>query len=175
MCGPVAIAAASFVVGAAQSVVGFMGQQAAYEQQEALYESNRRNALMAFQEKQKSSNIRIIQEREAAATQSFDASLEARRARASNVVAAGESGIAGPTVTSLLGNIYGEEGRFLTRTNKNLDWTVQQLELEKKGQSYEALDRINSVPRGTKPSFLEAGLRIAASGISSFGRAASAR
>ncbi|WP_204328432.1 virion core protein, T7 gp14 family, partial [Stenotrophomonas maltophilia] len=70
--------------------------------------------------------------------------LQARSARATNAVAAGEAGIAGFTVDSLMQDIIAQEGRFNERTDTNLDWTVDQLQESKKGAQAQMRDRINS-------------------------------
>jgi len=168
MCNPIALAVASFAVSAASTVAEYQAQSAAAEEQNRLYEANRRNAIRAFEDKQLAMNQRIAQEQEAAATEKFDTALEARAARATNEVAAGESGIAGNTVEGLARDFASREQRFKDRIDQQTDWTVTQLAAEKRGQSFEALDRINSVRRATKPNFAAAGLKIAAAGIDSF-------
>jgi hypothetical protein len=49
-----------------------------------------------------------------------------------------------------------------------MDWTMQRLEAEKRGMSFEAVDRINQVRRAQKPSFLGTGLKIASAGLDSY-------
>jgi hypothetical protein len=120
---------------------------------------------MAFEEKNKSTNIRIAQEMQAAAEERFDTSLEAKAVRSSNMAAADNMGIYGNTVDSLLMDIMSAEDRAIGRIDTNQDWGVAQLETVKRGQSFEASDRINSVPRGQKPSFAALGLGIASAGL----------
>jgi len=168
MCNPIVLAVASFAVGAAQAVAQHQMASAQAKQQNQLYEANRRNAIMAFENKQSQTNTRIAQEQEAAEAEKFDTALEARAARATNRVAAGESGISGLSVEGLARDFYGKEARYTDRIDQNTDWTVAQLGMEKKGQSYEALDRVNSVQRAIKPSFAATGLKIAAAGIDAF-------
>lgn len=159
------IAVLGLAISAAQGVMQYQAQQAQYEQQERIYEQNRLNALAAFRDQQQATNIRQIQEQETAAQERMDTALEARAARATAMTAAGESGVTGFSVEHLMRDYYAREQRFNDRVDTNLDWTMQQLQLEKKQQGYRALDRINSVPRGTPPSFGDAALRIAAGGL----------
>lgn len=166
MCEPISIITAA--VSAASSVVGFMGQQEAAAEQNRAHAENRRNALMAFENNNLQSNLRIAQEQEAASQERFKTSQEARAARARTQVAAGEMGVSGNTVDILLQDIVDAEDRSIGNTNKNLDWSVAQLEAGKKGQSYQALDRINSMQRGKKPSFAALGLSIANAGLNSY-------
>jgi len=166
VCEPVTIM--SVALSAASSVVGFMGQQEAAREQDRAYEANRRNALMAFENNNLQTNLRIAQEQEAAAQERQKTSLEARAARARTQVAAGEMGVQGNTVDLLLQDIVDAEDRSIGNTDKNLDWSVAQHEASKKGQSYQALDRINSVQRGQKPSFAALGLSIANAGLQGY-------
>jgi len=166
MCDLIGIA--SLAISAASGVMNFMGQQAAYEQQRAMYEQNRQNALAAHRDTQVSMNARQIQEQETAATQKFDTSQEARAARATARVAAGESGVSGFSVEHLMRDMYSRESRFNERVDNNLDWTMVQLQQEKKASGYKAVDRINSVSPGTPPSFADAALRIASGGLNAF-------
>jgi hypothetical protein len=165
MCDPVSLAIGQLVVGIGSSFMQFQAQQQAFEQQEALYAANQRNALMAFEEKNKSTNMRIAQEMQAASEQRFDASLEAKAARSTNMAAADSMGIYGNSVDALLMDIMSAEDRTIGRINTNQDWNVGQLETVKRGQSFEAVDRINSVQRGQKPNFLALGLGIANAGL----------
>lgn len=155
-----------FALSAASGVAEMAAQQQAADNQNALYEQNKMNATMAFQNKQVDMNNRISQEREAAAGQNFDNHLAAQKALATNAVAAGESGVAGNTIDALMGDIMGQASRQEDRINTNKDWTVAQLQNQKKGQSYEALDRINSVKRADPPNFAGSMLKIVGGGLS---------
>jgi hypothetical protein len=174
MCEPTTMALASFAIGATQAVVGYSAQKKAsdeaYTEQTRVYNENQRNALLAFGDQQAASNQRIAQEQDAAAADSMDVSLEARANRARNMVAAGEAGVSGPTVDSLMRDIYGKEGRSLSRIDTNLDWSTQQLEAEKTGQTHQTVSRINSVARAKKndPSLLATGLQIGTAGVNAY-------
>jgi hypothetical protein len=158
----------SLAVSTASSVVGFAAESQAADDQNRIYEQNRLNALQAFEDKQRSMNLQISQERESAALEKFDTALEGRAARATNTVAAGESGVSGITIDALARDFTSREQRFNDRVDKQTDWTVSALEADKRGQSYEALNRINSEPRARKPSFVGAGLRIASAGVDAY-------
>lgn len=142
-----------------------MAQQQAADQQNQLHEANRRNAMIAHQNTQSAINTRQVQEQDAAANEKFEASLDKRRAVATNIVAAGESGIHGLSVDGLIRDIYGRHGRYEANVNQNLDWTMSQLQSEKKASGTQMVDRINSVPRANRPNFLATGLQILGSGI----------
>jgi hypothetical protein len=152
-------------VGGMQAVAGYQQQKRQADQQNALYRANATNALAAFQQKQVDTDRRIQQERMQAAENNFNSELAARKAEATNVVAAGESGAVGQSTDALMHDIQGQESRQVDNTNTNLDWTVQQLQGQKQGFAYEALDRINSVKKADTPSFAGAMLQIAGAGV----------
>lgn len=165
MCNPMMLAVGSLAIGAGQAVVQYQAQNAAYQQQEQMYQANRQNALRAFTEKQKQTNLRMAQEDQAASEDRFDISLEHKAAMASNEASASAMNIYGNTVDTLMRDIISSEDRAIGRVNTNQDWTRQQLETRKRGQSFEALDRINSVPRGQKPNPLSLALNIGSSAL----------
>jgi hypothetical protein len=152
-------------IGTAQSVAQHAAESQAADDTNRQYEQNRLNTLAVFEQKQRDMNLQIQQEREATAMEKFDTALESRAARATNDVAAGESGVSGVSIDALARDFAAKEARFNTRMDTQQDWTMSRLEAEKRGQSYEALDRINQAPRAKKPSFIGAGLKIAASGV----------
>jgi hypothetical protein len=155
MCDPLSLA--SFAIGTASSIAGQIQQQGLYEQNEA-------NAMAAFRNNQVATNRRAAQEMDAAAAEKFDTSLDARKAVATQKVAAGESGVSGLSIEGLLRDFAGTKARHHDRVDQNLDWTLGQLEAEKRGQAFQTVDRINSVQR---PSFAGLGLKIAGAGFDS--------
>lgn len=165
MCEPMSMI--GMVLSAASGMAEMAAQQQAADNQNALYEQNKMNAIAAFQNKQVQMNNRISQEQEAAAQENFDTHLQAQKALATNAVAAGESGAEGNSTDALMHDIMGQETRQKDRVNTNLDWTVAQLQEQKKGQSYEALDRINSVRRADPVNFAGGMLKIVSGGLGS--------
>lgn len=158
------------MIGMALSLAGGMAemgaQQEAADNQNRLHEQNRLNALAAFNEKQNSLNMRISQEREAAGEQKMDNALQANAARATNEVAAGENMVSGHSIDALQRDIFSKEQRFNDRVNTNTDWTIQQIQSQKKGTSYEAVDRINSVRKADNPNFAGLLIKSVAGGLS---------
>ncbi len=166
MCDP--LSGAMFAISALSTAVGYVGQQEAADAQDEAYEQNRQNALNAFADKQRDLNTRAIQEQEAAANKKFENNLDRRAAQATAMVAAGESGVSGLSVDALFNDLGSRTARANANIDSNTDYTLQQLESEKRGQTYQTVDRINSVKRGQQPSLIDAGLRIAAAGVSSY-------
>ncbi|KLK93672.1 hypothetical protein AA309_07400 [Microvirga vignae] len=158
----------SLAIGAASSVAEFAQQSTEADDANRRYEANRLAALQSFEDKQRSMNEQIIQERESAAQERFDVALESRAAQATNDVAAGESGVSGLSIDALARDFAAKEARFSSRMDTQQDWTMTRLEAEKRDQSYEALDRINQAPRAKKSSFLGTGLKIGASAVNAY-------
>lgn len=146
---------ASFGIGAVQSVMQ-------YSAQSSMYKQNAENAKKAFITQNKQENIRLIQEQEATSKQQFDNALKAREARATANVAASEAGVTGNSVDALMYDFYGREDRAAADMQSNLDWTVAQGQMDKEGFQAQYNDRIASVQ---PPSFADAMLRIASSGL----------
>lgn len=150
--------AAQFGVQALSAVSAFQGQKATYN-------SNRRNAVEALNDTNNSFTERQGQESDAASANKFDYALEARSARATAEVAAGEAGVSGLSVEALLNDLSGRQGRFNDRTDQNRDMALDQIQAQKRGASRTARDRINSV---AKPSLFDTGLRIAGAGLDAY-------
>jgi hypothetical protein len=155
-------------IGAASSIAEFASQRQAADDQNKMAEQNRINALAAFENTQRSMNERIMQERESADLDKFDTALETRSVQATSNVAAGESGISGMSVDALSRDIVGRQARFNERVDQQTGWNVSHLEGQKREQSARTLDRISQTPRAKAPSFIGAGLRIAASAVNAY-------
>jgi hypothetical protein len=162
------MALASFALTAGSAVTSYMGASETAQTTNLANRITRQNAIADFGRQEAALGKRQAQEADAASAKKFDVSLDAQKARATNAVAAGESGIAGPTVDSLMRDIYAQEGRYNTRVDTNLDWTNDQIQEQKKGASYAMKDRINSLRDVQRPSFLETGLRIGAAGVDAY-------
>lgn len=67
-------------------------------------------------------------------------------------VAAGEAGITGKSVHLGLRDISGAAARDRSTIDRNLDWTLSQLQRRKQSARTSTINRINSVPKGQEPS-----------------------
>lgn len=168
MCEPISMALASFAMTAGSAVTSFMGASENAKTQNLANKITRQNAIADFGRQDAALGQRQIQEQDAAGARKADVSLKAESARATNAVAAGESGIAGPTVDSLMRDIYAQEGRYDSRTDTNLDWTMDQIQDQKTSASYAMKDRVNSLRDVQKPSFAEVGLKVAGAGLDAY-------
>lgn len=165
MCEPTTIAAMTFALSAASTAASYVGQMQAAQATERANTENRNNALKAMELNWEQLDARTIQEREAAATEKANAARQVRGAKATAQVSAAESGTGGLSVDALLGDIQANYDRYASGVDTNVDYSLAQLQMEKRGARASGIDRINSAPRGQKPSLLGAGLQIGAAGL----------
>lgn len=166
MCDPLSMI--GFGIAAASQVVNQQAQVAAAEQQNQLYRDNAARANQNARDQMFQTQQRMLQEQEAAAAEKIDNSREARAAKATASAAAGEAGVTGLSVDALLREFDGRAAEANDRIDQNTEWSMTQLNNEMKGVRANAEDRINSVQRAAKPSFWDAGLRIAGAGLDGF-------
>jgi hypothetical protein len=157
-----------FAIGAAQQVVSYQGQVQAANEQNRMYAENAARANQSARDQMFQTQQRMLQEQASAANEKIDVQREARAAKATAMTAAGESGVSGLSVDALLAEFDGRQAEYEDRIDQNTEWTMTQLNNEMKGIRSNAEDRINSVQRAAKPSFFDAGLRIAGVGLDSY-------
>jgi outer membrane PBP1 activator LpoA protein len=169
MCvDPITMAVASFAMSAASQVVGFQAQGQQYEAQQQHYENNRAAANKAAVETYASTQNRILQEQAAASDEAQKLNIESAKGRATAHVAAGEAGVAGLSVDALIGDFYGQQGRYERTLDNNLQMQSDYLRGEMDATTAQAEGRINSVDQGTPPSFADAALRIVGGGLDAY-------
>jgi hypothetical protein len=152
------------------TIVGGIAQFCQARQQakidEARYQQNRINAAQARDLKIQGLNKRAIQESEAAAGQRLDLAIRALETEGAQVVAAGEAGVSGNSVDLQKKMTTARRLRGTDVINSNVNQILDAIDDQKVGYNTEALNRINSMPRGQEPSFLKAVVSTAASAYS---------
>lgn len=156
MCEPMTIAATMMGV---QTVTSMMGQQTQYaaqkqqaEAQNRMYEQNRTNAYKALGHQYGDIGTRQDQEKVAVAEQKEQRAREARAQMARARVASGEAGISGNSVRIGMRDISGAASRDFSTMDRNLSWTLAQLQTQKRSARTSTINQINSVQKGQKPS-----------------------
>lgn len=144
-----------------KSVIGFMEANNAYKRQEAAARQNLIRAAQARDFKVQSLNRRAIQEAEAAAGKKFELELAALHEAESRKAV--DSGLEGQTEQLKLGDVAARELRAKDVITSNLDAILAQLDDERIGLNTEMQARIDSFPRGQKPSLLAAAVGAASS------------
>ncbi|MFB2563650.1 hypothetical protein [Rhizobium sp. IMFF44] len=166
MCDPLTMI--GFAIGAAGQVMSYQAERAAANQQNQLYRDNAARANQNARDQMFQTQQRMLQEEEKASDEKADTLRQARAAKATATVAAGEAGVSGLSVAALLAEFDGRAAAANDRTDQNTEWTLTQLNNEMKGIRANAEDRINSVQRAATPSFFNTGLKIAGGGLDSY-------
>lgn len=165
MLGAGALAGLQLAIGAASTVVGFMGQQQQYKAQMQMYKENVKNANQMARDQYAHTQNRWRQERAAATLEKQNANIDAMEGRATAAAAAGEGGVQGLSVNQFLASYYTKQGRFNDAIDQNYQMSRDYLWGTMDQTRNQAQSQINSMPRPTKPSFLDAAIRIAGQGL----------
>lgn len=165
MCEPMTIAASMMAV---QTGTSMMQQQMQYdaagkqaEAQTEMFRQNRENAYKALGQQYGDINTRQSQEQQRAAEDKEQRTREARAQMARARVAAGEAGITGNSVRAGLNDISGAAARDRSTIDRNLNWTLSELQRNKTSARTSAINKINSVQPGQKPSSAARNLGLA--------------
>jgi hypothetical protein len=165
MLGAGALAGLQLAIGVASTAVGFMGQQQQYQAQMDMYKQNIKNANQMARDQYAHTQNRWLQERSAASMEKQNANVEAMEARATATVAGAEGGVQGNSLTQLLGSYYAKQGRFNDAVDQNYQMSRDYLWASMDQTKNQAQSQINSMPRPTRPSFLDAAIRVAGQGL----------
>lgn len=165
MCDPFTLAAASLAITTAGTVAGVGAQVArasAQSKAQARQVDEINSATIANYDQLQA---RSVQEVEAASVQAQQNQIEAAKAKATALTAAGESGVSGLSVDALLRDLYGQEARFNSGVAVNLENTAESIETSAENVRREGKSQVNSLPAIDRPNYLGAGLRIAEAGL----------
>lgn len=165
MCLP---AAALAVIPAITSAVGAIAQ---FSQQSAAAKANQKAVVASTTAGYEQSNLQREQQRVQASQQEFNTTIDATKARGAVAASAGEAGVSGISVDSLLADAYGRQGRFNEAIDTNYANTSQQIQLQEKGLQAQGENRMLAVPA---PSFADLAIKLGssvASGYSAYDKA----
>jgi hypothetical protein len=188
MCGTEAVLAgvaiASVAISAAGTGVSLYAQseqseaEAAYQKRLAEarnqeIEETYRLAVASAENQNKPLQARAVQEGEAATEEKMRNAREAAKAVATARVAAGEGGVSGTSVNTLLNDFLSQEARYRHSVNVNLDYTRDSIEYEQEANDIVTKGRVASVkpfkPSPVQqPNYVGAALRIAGSGLDAY-------
>lgn len=149
-----------------KGVAAFGQAQANYNRTEADYFRNRQAAVQARDISVQGLNRRAIQEAEAAGQSKVDLAIRALEVQGAKAAAQAETGLTGASFQKSRDLTKARELRGKTTINQQLTNTINQIELEKAGVNSQALNRINSMPRGEKPNIAAFALSTASSVVS---------
>jgi len=162
-----ALAGASLAVGTASAIAKHAAAGEDASAARAYHAQQQQLALNARDDQWNAIGSRQQQEYEQAANALFDNLIRATRARATAEVQAGEAGVSGNSVEAVARNFYREQGRIDSATEKNLDWSLNQLQDEKRAAEAARISRSSFAPV-RQPSLLGLGLDIAGAGVNAY-------
>ena len=165
MCNPALAAVAVSAIGAAYS--GYAQSQQADNQKKA--------AEQQLQLQQNAIDTQNHQLAAKAATAMSDRAKQARREQAALRVSSGESGVAGLSVSSLLNNVYTQQGLDNARTKRNLDNQYKKNSLDLQGFQLNAQNRIIQANAQKRDALISSGLQIASTGVGYYSASSAAK
>jgi hypothetical protein len=172
---PAVLLASTLAISAASAGASFISaQQQAAAQAEAQAEHQERtaeNARVAFLNSAATENARIEEERAATSQDIFETGIQAKKARATAVTAAGEAGVSGISVDALLREFSATESRHNEAVRQNLAFSEAQsarnIEAARTGAK-SAINRARPQPV-SRPNFFGAALRFGGEALGAFG------
>jgi len=156
---------ASAGLGGASAVAGYMGERQQAAATDAAFKQNQINSLNAYSGDIEASNLDAMAGQENAANKRFNITKGGLAARSTASVGAGERGIGGLSRAALLADIGMQEGGEIANVNRNAELDQSRYRLSTEGARSGAQSRINSAPRGQKPSLLALGASLGSAAL----------
>lgn len=168
MCEPATIAYVTLALTAASSVASYQQQSANAKVQTHQHEQNQRNANAALRDSFIALQNRQQQEAKSAAEQIQERRQESARQMSSAYAAAGEAGVSGFSVQSVLRDIGALASREVSNIEQNRDWNIDQLNSEMAGARNQTMGQMNATTAGIKPSGWATALQIGAGAVNAY-------
>lgn len=171
MCEPISI---SIAMAAATAYTQQRQQEAAHEAQKQAHKANKLAANQSAMNEHRSLNERETQEAMKTAQEKNQSKLEATRALGQARTSAGEAGVGGQAVNSLLSDIHRQNANRTLAINQNYDSSMRQLSTDRHAMEINRQSRINSVakPRyNSALAFTNSALAGGSAGLSTYGAA----
>ena len=156
MCEPTAM----LVLSVASTVAGVYGQQQQAKAQKAYNDQQAKNTMEAYRANLAQTNLMQSQEHAAATQKVNENNRAAEAAQAKALVSAGESGISGLSVDTLLADLSGEQARYNESVNQNYQNASMAIDNQRTNAQVNAASQINSLKTPQSPDYLGASLRI---------------
>lgn len=166
MVAPALMAGLSLVSGVASAAVGYMGQMQQYDAQKSMWKQNIKSAQETARSQYSHDQNNIIQQRNASAMEKQNANIDVLQATSTAEAAATEGGVQGNSVSQLLASYYGKQGRFNDAVDQNYQMNRDYVYASMDQTKNQTQSQINSMAKPIKPSFLDAAIRVAGSGLS---------
>jgi len=168
MCGVTEAAIAGLIISAGSAAYSFDQQNKNAQYQNELNEYNNKLSARNLADNMNTLAYNQNAERDAAVEQLWRDDLEARRAEARARVAAGESGVAGQTIESVMREIKAQQAMYASSVNQNLDRINDSMDGERRQIWNNYLSEIGNRTPGIKGSKMALGLQIAGAGLQAY-------
>lgn len=168
MCEPTTLAIASFALSAVSSIAAYQQGSAQAKMQTKQHEQNQRNAQAALRDSYIAIQNRQQQEAQSTAQQIEERRRESVRQMSSAYAAAGEAGVSGFSVQSILADIGATAARDISTIEQNRDWSLDQLNSEMAGARNQAMGQMNATTPGIRPSGWATALQIGSSAAGAY-------
>lgn len=157
MCEPTT---AMLVLTAASSAATVYQQQQAADAQVAANQRQYQNTMRAMAANVNQTNAEHMQQREAAMQKLDENNMNARAARSTAQVSAGESGISGMSVDALLSDLGNRQQRYNSAVTTNYQNAEMAINNQRENIGIDAASQINSLKTPAAPDYMGAALRI---------------
>lgn len=165
MAGLQAVGSAVSAMGA---IMSYQQQQSQYKAEQQRYQTNQLLAQRSMLEQARQVSLREEQERSAALDRQRASAIEAAKAKGRMVASAGEGGVSGMSIASLLADVERTKLNNEGTINRNFDSILQQGRADREGLLSQAEGRVNSMSMPQAPSLLGTGLQIAGIGLDGY-------
>lgn len=169
MCTAMAMAATALGINTAQTAASFIGQSNMAKAQARFQEKQGAAANEAYRANLEALGLMRQQDISAASDQQQEVQREALQARSRAATAAGEAGVSGNSIDMLLREFQARELNFNSNIAENVKRRSDQTDREMLSARAGAQSQVNMARSPIeKPSFLDAGLRIAGSAFGAY-------
>lgn len=168
MCEPTTMGYAALALAAASTAYSYDQQNKNAQYQNELNEYNNKLSARNLADNMNTIAFNQNQQRDAATEQIWRDDLEARRAEARARVAAGESGIAGLTVDSLMREIKAQQAMYASSVNQNLAANNAEADAQRRQIWNTYLSEVGNRTPGQKASTIQLGIGLAKAGLSAY-------
>jgi MarR-like DNA-binding transcriptional regulator SgrR of sgrS sRNA len=148
------------VLTAASTAMSVNAQQEQASAQEAANRRQYENSMKAMAANVNQTNAEHMQQREAAMQKLDENNMQARAARSTAQVSAGENGISGMSVDALLSDLGNRQQRFNSAVTTNYQNAEMAINNQRENIGIDTASQINSLKTPAMPDYAGAALRI---------------
>jgi uncharacterized protein HemX len=157
MCEPTTIALAIAAVGTGASLIQ---QEENASAQNKFNDKQWENSVKARNENLTQIELQKQQAAQQAGQKQFENNQAAQKAQATTLVSAGENGITGQSVDSLLAELDGSRGRYNDSVSRNLTENINAMDTQRLNVQTSAVNQVSQLKTPQAPDYIGAALKI---------------